>query len=62
MSPPSSEPNNKPSKKQRELLFANCLMLVSCLAYSSAPKMKATYFSETSIDFERITRRYITED
>jgi hypothetical protein len=35
------------------LLFATCFMLVSCLAYSSTLKMEATYFSETSVDFQR---------
>jgi hypothetical protein len=38
------------------------LMPVSCLAYSSTLKMKATWSSETSVDFQRTTRRYIPED
>jgi hypothetical protein len=37
-------------------------MLVSCLVYSSTLKMDATGSSETSIDFHRSIRRYITED
>jgi hypothetical protein len=37
-------------------------MLMSCLAYSLALKMEATCPSETSIDFQRATRRYIPED
>jgi hypothetical protein len=32
--------------------------LVACLSYSSSQKMKATCFSETSVDFQRTTRRY----
>jgi hypothetical protein len=35
---------------------------VSCSAYFSALKMEAICFSETSIDFQRTTRRYITEE
>jgi hypothetical protein len=37
-------------------------MLVSCLAYSSALKMKAIYSSETSVDFQLTTRPYNPED
>jgi hypothetical protein len=33
-----------------------------CVAYSSTLKMEATYSSETSVDFQRTIRRYITED
>jgi hypothetical protein len=36
-------------------------MLVSCSAYSTL-KMEATCCSETSVDFQRTTRRYIPED
>jgi hypothetical protein len=36
--------------------------LVYCLAYSSTLKMEATCSSEKSVDFQRITRRYIPED
>jgi hypothetical protein len=32
------------------------------LAYSLTQKMEATFSSETSVDFERTTRRYIPED
>jgi hypothetical protein len=40
-----------------------CLIhLVSCLAYSSSMKMKETYPSETSVDFQQNTRHYIPED
>jgi hypothetical protein len=37
-------------------------MIVSCLAYSSTLKMEARCSSETSVDFQRTTRRYIPED
>jgi hypothetical protein len=37
-------------------------MLISCLAYSSTQNMEAIYSSETSVDFHRISRRYIPED
>jgi hypothetical protein len=37
-------------------------MLVSCSAYFSALKMESIYSTETSMDFHRITRRYISED
>jgi hypothetical protein len=36
--------------------------LVSCLAYTSTLKMEAICSSETSVDFQRATRRYIPED
>jgi hypothetical protein len=37
-------------------------LLVSCLTYSSTLKMEEICFSETSVDFQRTTRRYIPED
>jgi hypothetical protein len=40
---------------------ATCFTLVSFLAYSSAMKMEATCSSETSVGFQRATRRYVTE-
>jgi hypothetical protein len=46
--------------KQR--LPATFYTLVSCLAYSSTLNMDATYFSETSVDFQQTIRRYIPED
>jgi hypothetical protein len=36
--------------------------LISCLSYSSTLKMEETYSSETSVVFQRTTRRYIPED
>jgi hypothetical protein len=38
------------------------LRLVSYLAYSTTLKMEAIYSSETSVDFQQTTRRYIPED
>jgi hypothetical protein len=43
-------------------LLATCFILVSCSAYSSTLKMKATSSSETLVHSQRTTRRYITED
>jgi hypothetical protein len=36
--------------------------LVSCSAYFSTLKMEEIFFSETSVDFQWTTRRYIPED
>jgi hypothetical protein len=51
-------------RNQRENLF--CLppefRLVSCSDYSSTLKMEAVCSSETSVDFQRTTRRYIPQD
>jgi heme O synthase-like polyprenyltransferase len=41
-----------------DITLATCFMLV----VSSALKMEVTYSSETSLDFERTTRRCIPED
>jgi hypothetical protein len=41
--------------------LATCLTLVSCSAYSTL-KMEAICSSETSVDFQLATRRYIPED
>jgi hypothetical protein len=38
------------------------LTLVYCLVYSSTMKMEAICYSETSVDFQRATRRYIAEE
>jgi hypothetical protein len=37
-------------------------VLVSCLTYSFNLKMEAKNSSETSVAFQRATRRYIPED
>jgi hypothetical protein len=37
-------------------------MLVSCKAYYSTLEMEAICSSETSVDFQRATLRYIPED
>jgi hypothetical protein len=37
-------------------------LLVSCLAYSFNMNMEAIYFSGTSVDLHRTTRRHIPED
>jgi hypothetical protein len=43
-------------------LLATCFMLVSCVVYFSALNMEATCSSETSVDFQRTTRRYIAKN
>jgi hypothetical protein len=43
-------------------LLPSFFTLVSCLAYFSILNMEATRSSETSVDFQRTTRRYIAED
>jgi hypothetical protein len=54
-SPPSSGSNNKPS-------LPPAFTLVSCWAYSSTLNMEAICSSETSVDVQWTTRRYIPED
>jgi hypothetical protein len=43
-------------------LLATWFMLVSCMVYSATLKMEATSSSETSVDFQWTTRRYIPEN
>jgi hypothetical protein len=45
-----------------ESLLAPVFTLVSCSTYLSTLKMEAICSSETSFDFQRTTRRYISED
>jgi hypothetical protein len=47
---------------QAELCLPPVFKLVSCLAYSSTLNVEARSFSETSADFQRITRWYIQEN
>jgi hypothetical protein len=44
------------------LCLLSAFVLVSYSAYSSTLKMEAICSSETSVDFQRATRRYIPED
>jgi hypothetical protein len=55
---------NLPDNEESHLLPCSSLkvMFVSCLAYFSTQKMEVTCSTETSIDFQRTTGRYITED
>jgi hypothetical protein len=56
--------NHKLSKKpavRAEFCLPPGFTLVSCSAYSSTLKMMATSSSETSVDFQRTTWRYIPE-
>jgi hypothetical protein len=43
------------------LCLPSAFTLVSCSAYSSTLKMEAIWSSETSVDFQRTTQRYIPE-
>jgi hypothetical protein len=43
-------------------LLVTLFKLVSCLSYLSTLKIEATYSSETAVDFQRTTWRYIPED
>jgi hypothetical protein len=43
-------------------MLAACFTQVYCLVYFSILKMEATCSTETSIDLQRTTRRYITEE
>jgi hypothetical protein len=43
-------------------LHAACLILVSCFAYSSNPKIESRFSSETSVDFQQTTLRCTSED
>jgi hypothetical protein len=44
------------------LCLPHAFMLISCLAYFSTLKMEAACSSETPVDFQRTTWRYIPED
>jgi hypothetical protein len=55
MSLPSSGSKNK-------LCLPPAFTLVPCSAYFSTLKTEVICFSETSVDFQRTTRRYIQED
>jgi hypothetical protein len=45
-----------------ELCLPTAFTVVSCSVYSSTLKMEATCSSETSVDFQRDIRRYISKD
>jgi hypothetical protein len=45
-----------------DLCLPSAFTLVSFLAYSPTLKMEAICSFETSVDFQRTTRRYIPED
>jgi hypothetical protein len=52
---------NMKQAASRDLLAA-CLMMVSCVAYSSTLKMETLCSSETSVDFHRTTWLYIIDE
>jgi hypothetical protein len=41
---------------------AECLMLISCLVYSSTLEIEVKFSSETPVDLYRTTRCYISEN
>jgi hypothetical protein len=49
-------------KKDSRLCLPPAFTLVSCSAYSSTLKMEAICSSETSVDIQQPTWRYIPED
>jgi hypothetical protein len=49
-------------RRIRKTELATFFLLVHCLAYYLILKFEATYFPETSVDFQRATCRYIPED
>jgi hypothetical protein len=51
-----------PLKDNRRFGGTCHLHMVSCLTYSSTPKMEAPFVSETSVGFKRTTGRYIAEE
>jgi hypothetical protein len=47
---------------ESQALLATCLMLVSCVAYSSTLKMEVTCCFKTLADFQQTTQQYIPEN
>jgi hypothetical protein len=47
---------------QMEICLPSTFKLVSCSAYYSTLKMEEKFSSETSVKFQRTTRRYIPEE
>lgn len=60
-SQPTNFAGNKPARNQHEVgsRIADYMKLINCFAYSLALEMEATYFSETSVNYQRITRSCI---
>jgi hypothetical protein len=59
--PPSSGPKNKPKQAASKRQEPRRALLVDCLG-SSALKMEAVHFFETSVSFYQTTRRNIALD
>jgi hypothetical protein len=54
--------HRRTSRARARFCFPPAFAMVSCSAYSSTLKMEAIISSETLVDTQRTTRRYITED
>jgi hypothetical protein len=57
-----SEAAKQETRTKQVVSWACWFMLVSCLAYSSTLKIEATCSSETWVDCQRTSWRYIPED
>jgi hypothetical protein len=54
--------SRKTAISEFEALLATCFTMVSCLAYSLTLKMEAICSFVMSVDFQRTTRRHVSED
>jgi hypothetical protein len=57
----SQAKNRLEAGSKQNVLFATCFTLLSCMAYSLTLKMEEICSSETSVDFQWTTQRYIPE-
>jgi hypothetical protein len=56
---PAFRRKNSPPSSAEQAEILTCFTLVFCVAFSSILKKEATHSSETSVDFQRTTRRCI---
>jgi hypothetical protein len=57
-----SKPSKHQARRKKQEEFAACFLLVSCLAYSSNPKMEAVLFFKTPVNIYQATLRHLPED